>query len=277
MNGLKRGIIAAGLLLSMGAGMSADVEAFTLTNVPDARPAVGSDSHTAFQLPSDPSFLQTDNGGSEGGEPKSKSKAFMYSLLLPGLGQRYAGDKTGARTFFVIEAAIWTSFIVFEVQGHVREQGYQDFAGVFAGVSGDHSDDYYSIISEYNSWIEYEEAIKTEGRFSLYPEGDAETLEEYFVQNRVSDYEPWLWRSVDDRRDFRSRRSSSERSYRRALYAVAAAMANRAASAFFAIKATNDANERLKENRIGYRLEFGAPVRHPGDAFQTGVSLVATF
>jgi hypothetical protein len=54
-------------------------------------------------------------------------------------------------------------------------------------------------------------------------------------------------------------------------------MVNRVASAFFAIKAANDANEKLEEDRVGYRLEVGAPVARPEDGIQTGLTFVATF
>ena len=255
---------------------SAGAEAFTLRKMPDVG-LTGLADGTETKPVLDASFLlEEPSGGIEA--PKSKGKAVMYSLLLPGLGHWYVGDKRGARTFFVIEAVTWTAFVVFEVQGRLREEGYEDFAQVFAGVTGDnHSDDYYDIIAEYDSWVDYEMAVKTEGRFALYPDGDAAALEEYFVENRVSDYEPWEWRSPDTRRDYRGIRSASKRSYRRALYAVAVAAVNRAASAFFAIKATNDANERLEKDRIGYHLEFGAPVVHPGDGVQTGLTFVATF
>jgi hypothetical protein len=149
---------------------------------------------------------------------------------------------------------------------------------VFAGISSsDHSDDYYSIIAEYDSWVAYEAAVKSEGRFAIYPDADAAALEEYFVENRVSDYEAWEWKSADVRREFRSSRSSSKTSYRRALYAVAVAGANRVASAFFSLKATNDANRALAGRRVGYRLEIGAPVYHTDAGLQTGVSIVGSF
>jgi hypothetical protein len=264
----RKSLILAACLVCLH--VSAGAETFSLRNVPDvgARGSDAGDTVPAWLAPSTET-VET---------PKSTGKAAMYSLLLPGLGQHYAGDKRGARAFFAAEVAAWTAFIVFEVQGRLREEGYEDYAQVFAGVAGnDHSDDYYAIISEYDSWVDYETAVKTEGRFALYPEGDAATLEEYFVQNRVSDFEPWEWSNSDARRDYRSRRSSSKSSYRNALYAVAFGIVNRVASAFFAIKAANDANEKLEEDRVGYRLEVGAPVARPEDGIQTGLTFVATF
>lgn len=273
--GLARVLCSALLLFLLPAGSRA--ETFSLRNLPPVDTAESGKTGDRSQTAVPPGVAQIEEAAGEA-VPKSKSKAILYSLLLPGWGHYYVGDKQGAATFLTIEAATWTTFIVFEVQGYLREEGYQDYAQVFAGISGaDHSDDYYSVIAEFDSWTDYEESIKSEGRFALYPDAGAAALEEYFVEHRVSDYEPWVWKSADVRRDFRSNRSSSKTSYRRALYAVAVAAANRVASAFFVIKATNDANESIQGNRVGYHLEFGAPVEHPQDGLQTGVSFIASF
>ncbi|MEJ2719590.1 MAG: hypothetical protein P8181_00435 [bacterium] len=264
---LGRRILSALVALSFIAAAAGDVGAQSLRTAP----AVTSGGEPAgFQIPDNPAFLQT-------AEPREKSgkRAFVYSLLLPGLGQWYAGDKAQARLFFAVEGTIWASFAVFMIQGYIREEDYKEFAQVFAGVSStDHSDDYYSVIGEYNSWIPYEESVKSEGRFEFYPNTDARTLENYWIENRVSDYEPWVWQSADVRRNFRSQRSASRRSYRRGLYAAAAALLNRAASSFFAIGAAKRAN---RQEPIGYRVEVGAPWEGPDSGFRTGLSIVKTF
>jgi hypothetical protein len=227
-------------------------QSFSLRNAPVAAASASAGERGVPQIREDSALLQMEASGDARGAPKSKTKAIFYSLLVPGWGHYYVGDKTGAAAFLSVEAATWASFIVFETQGYLRRDGYEDYAHVFAGISGgDHSDDYYGLIAEYDSW--------------------------YFVENRISDFEPWEWKSSDVRRDFRGLRSSSKRSFRWGLYAVAVAAANRAASAFFVIKATNDANRRLDADRIGYRVEFGPPVVHPGEGVQAGLSFVATF
>ncbi len=271
---INRLVLFCLIVLAAAIPLAAHAQTFTLRNAPLTGDVVWGASSGGGHS----GMFQTESSDENVYEQKSKSKAFLYSLLVPGLGHYYVGDKQGAKTFFIVEAAIWTSFIFFEVQGHIREEGYQDYAQVFAGVSGGNkSDDYYSIIGQYDSWVAYEESLKNEGRFALYPDADWQTIEEYFIENRVSDYEPWVWRSADERRIFRSSRSDSKRSYRRALYGVALAAANRAAASFFSLGAANKANEELDRNSVRYGLEFGAPVDHLGDHFETGVSFVATF
>ncbi len=263
----EKRIVCAVVALTFVLAIAVDASAQSLRTAPRVDLGGGT---AGFDIPDNPAFLQT--GGSQ---EKSATRAMMYSLLLPGLGQWYAGDKQQAKLFFGIEGAIWVSFAVFMVQGYVREEDYKEFAQVFAGVgSTDHSDDYYSIIGEYNSWIPYEEYVKSEGRFEFYPNVDTRTLEDYWTDNRVSDYEPWVWQSADVRRNFRNQRSASRRSYRRALYAAAASLLNRAASSFFAIGAANKAN---RSEALGYHLEVGAPWERPDAGFQTGLSIVKTF
>jgi hypothetical protein len=272
---MRRRGLGAAVALVVFLAASASAEPFSLRTAPVVPEA---SAEGTPRISENTALLQLESADGSNSAPKSKSKAVFYSLLLPGWGHYYVGDKTGARVFFTIEVATWTSFIVFETQGYLRKDGYEDYAQVFAGIDGaDHSDDYYSIIAEYDSWMEYEKTVKSEGRLALYPNADAAALEKYFVENRVSDFETWEWKSADVRRDFRSLRSSSKTSFRRGLYALAVAAANRAASAFFVIKATNDANQKIEGERVGYRVEFGPPVAHAGEGLQTGLSFVATF
>ncbi len=174
--------------------------------------------------------------------PLSTGKAVLYSLLLPGLGDWKLGHKDRAAVFFAVEGVIWVSFIAFEVQGSDYEEEYQDLAARFAGVtSTDHSDDFYATIRDYDSAEEYEASIKNEGQFELYPNIGSEALDRYFTENRVEDYEPWLWASTDRRLQYSEVRSASKTAYRRADYMLAAAATNRVVSAIFAYAAARSA------------------------------------
>ena len=124
-------------------------------------------------------------------------------------------------------------------------------------------------------WEADENEIKAEGRLVLFPDIDTQSLDDYFVENRVADFEPWVWASEDDRFLYRNKRFSSKRAGRRATWALWTAAANRVVSAVFAVKAARDFNERLGGQ--AYHIEFGPPRYHPEDEVQTGVSLVGQF
>ena len=181
---------------------------------------------------------QYDAGVGAAAEPLSPGKAVLYSLLLPGLGDYKLGNHGRAAVFFAVEGAIWVSYAVFETQGSSREDEYQELAVRFAGVTRTgHSDDFYATIRDYDDSDEYEADVKDDGRFDLGQVLTSAQLEQYFIENRVTDYEPWRWDSLERRLQYSELRSSSKTSYRRADYMFAAAAANRLVSAIFAYSA----------------------------------------
>jgi hypothetical protein len=245
----------------------------SLTTIPESQAA----AVTLRPSPTiDFSLNETEAGERIGGG--SQAKAVWYSLLLPGLGDYYLGNTTRAKAFFIAEAAVWTSFIVFEVQGYLREDGYKDFAITFGGVNGsDYSDDYYRILSQYNSIEEYEEAIKKEGRYELYPNSDYTALQNYYLSQRISDIEPWEWPSDEKRWEYRSIRKGSRQAKRRAMYSIAAGVANRIVSSLFALKSARDLSSDNVSADGRYHLQFGHPCMDFRDPLRTGVTIVRTF
>jgi hypothetical protein len=268
--------------------VATDGPAFTLRVAPNPSPCsrvVEPSDHSEFALEGNGRVRSWDSSsplqGSEEtgmGGAVSVRRAVFYSFLLPGLGDYYIGRRGRAKAFFIAEAAIWTSFIAFETQGWLREGGYKDFSMTFAGISrDDHSDDYYRLLAEFNTSREYEEAIKREGRYFLYPNDNHDALEDYFLAHKVSDFEPWEWRDVDKRLEYRKIRKGSRQAYRRAVYSLATALANRFVSCLFTLKSARDFNRRGISRSGGFHIEFGYPRFNAGDPFQTGLMLVRRF
>lgn len=223
------------------------------------------DSLPATTAAADPSAAWELEAEGVGTAPLSPTKAVLYSLLLPGLGDYKLGNKGRATAFFAVEGLIWISYAVFEVQGGQREDEYEDLAARFAGVSGTgHSDDFYARLREYDNSDEYEADVKLDGRIELSDDGryldriSAEALDQYFTEHRVDDYQPWQWSSHDRRLQYSEVRSSSKTSYRRADYMFAAAAANRVVSAIVAYSAARHANQA---SEVGYRLDFAPAAR----------------
>ncbi len=187
-------------------------------------------------------------------EPLSPGKAVLYSLLIPGLGDYKLGNHGRAAAFFAVEGAIWVSYAVFQMQGSGREDEYQNLAVQFAGVTQTgHSDEFYATIREYDNSAIYEADVKDDGRFELRQVLTSAELQQYFIENRVADYEPWQWTSLERRLQYSEMRSSSKTSYRRADYMFAAAAANRVVSAIFAYAAARGMH---KDTDVGYRLDL---------------------
>lgn len=257
--------LAAVLVLAPTAGAGND--GFSLRHIPevvfessasDAAPAWTADAATA------------------GPGELSMGRAILYSLVMPGWGDYYAGHTYRARYFFIAEAAAWGSFAVFRIQAHRDEDRYKDFAVQFAGVTRtDHSDDFYVEVREWDSSDEYEAYIKAVGRAELEPNVSADALDRYYTDERVSDFEPWQWESFDRRLQYAELRSASKNAYRRSHFSLAAAAVNRVVSAVFAYQAVKSQRSALSENGR-YHIDFTPPPRY-ADAYDAAVSIVRTF
>lgn len=217
-------------------------------------------------MPASALHASFEDGPAATGAPISATRAVLYSLLLPGLGDYMLGNRNRAVSFFAVEGGIWISYGVFKVQGHQREEDYQQLAVQFAGVSRTgHSDEFYATLREYENSTDYEADVKNNGRFDLGRALTNAELETYFIENRLPDYEPWQWQSLDRRLQYSEVRSASKTSYRRANYMLAAAAANRVVSAIFAYAGARSAASR---HDLGYRIDVS-----PGD---TGLIVALT-
>jgi hypothetical protein len=161
-------------------------------------------------------------------EGKSMGKALLMSLVLPGAGQHYLGNHARARTMYVSEAGVWTTFAYFRVQGNQRRERYEELAELFAGVEGGQDDDYYKALAYYVSSDEYNIDVMREARFR-YP-FDRDRQLEYFEANAFFGDDAWEWDSLELQREFRDTRTASKESYRRAVLTTGFAVLSRVVS-----------------------------------------------
>lgn len=178
------------------------------------------------------------------------------SFLLPGLGQYRMGHKTRAKIYFALEGINWIIFGTSMIQGYSREQEYEEYAVVYAQVTGTgHSSDYYSTIGEYMSNYGpggYNESVRWDARDLYYP--DAEAMDAYYEANAITGSMSWRWRTEDAFKNYNVLYDGSSSAYRRALYSVMFALSLRVVSGIDAIFLARKADS--------------APVEEPG-----GVSL----
>jgi hypothetical protein len=198
---------------------------------------------------------------------KSRVKALALSALLPGAGQYYAGKKGRANFFFLAESAIWTSFVVFEVQGYLRKGNYRDYAELMTGVdTEDKSDEFLRIIGQYMQSDpgpgSYNESIRREAR-ALYPD-DRERQEQYLLENGYFGDDAWQWQSEEDQARYRDLRKKSQLSFRRATYMLGLAIANRILSAMDAARSVSGSAEAPREP-LGLRFEMRPDPEFPSD------------
>jgi hypothetical protein len=163
-------------------------------------------------------------------------KLLGLSLLLPGLGQRSLGATNRGYAFMGVEAAIWSAFGVFQVQGNRREDSYVEMAKLFAGVpspSGRDSD-YYRLLGSYRSSDEYDDEVRRDAR-ARYG-GDLQGRADYFEQHRIQDDQVWYWSSKSDWQRYKDKRQDSNTAYKHAETMIGLAVANRLIAAVDALR-----------------------------------------
>ena len=97
---------------------------------------------------------------------KKLGLAIMYSLLLPGMGEFYAGNYSSGKYFTIADALLWGSYIGFHTYGNMRKSDYKSFAASYGGVNNSGKNDtYYSTIGNYINIQEYNDRQALERNF----------------------------------------------------------------------------------------------------------------
>lgn len=227
----------------------------------------------------DGTWLAAQIGGNRGDEAPREEKveeesgsdrvdgrrAMLYSLLLPGLGQQYAGRAERARVGYAVEAAIWASFLTFQIQKGQREDRYVEFAERFAGASASGKDaEYWRTLANFERSEgdagSANELIRRQAR-ALYPD-DREAQQAYEQSNGYFGDRAWDWQTSDNLARYRQLRGRALDSEDRATYSIALALVHRVISVVDAARVAHQANKaasgqsRLLEprGRLGLKL-----------------------
>jgi hypothetical protein len=178
---------------------------------------------------------------------KSAPLAILYSVLLPGMGELYAGNYDSGKYFTIAEGALWGVFTGFELYANWKRDDYKSFASAKAGVSLDGKDaDYFANVGVYISSEEYNRQMDLAGNFNK-------------VYTSPSAY--WKWVNNDDRKEYRSMWSSSENAFNNVKFVVGALVLNRVISAVNAVRLVSAYNKNLPVE-TSWNLSFGVDY-HP--------------
>lgn len=159
----------------------------------------------------------------EKAEGPSPGRAFLYSLVLPGAGQIYAGSGKMAQIFLGSEGLLWATFLTFRAYGHSKQSDYRNYAAVHAGITNAGKDyDYYVAIENYNDIRAYNEAkLQQRAVDEMYPEDAIHS---------------WEWDSEASREAYERMRISSDRAFRRSLFVVGGIVVNHLVSGIDAVR-----------------------------------------
>jgi len=162
--------------------------------------------------------------------PRSPQKAFALSLLLPGLGHRYAhgGNWRGAASVFAAtDVSLWLGLLGTRWQRAQRIQGYETLAATRADalIQGK-TRTFFLNLATYRSSDEF---LDTALRNRAWDQVE-------YVSDRA--YQ-WEWATEEDYLTFRDLREDAESLRRRSQFLVATLVANRLIAGLTALRAAN--------------------------------------
>lgn len=154
---------------------------------------------------------------------KSPLQAGLYSLLLPGMGERYLGTYQSGKYFTIAEGALWLTWGSFRSYSAWVKNDARNFAAQSAGVIRSGKNDQYFIdIGNFRSVHDYNEQAQRD-------------RDPHKVYDPASSYF-WEWETDQQREEYRQLRVSSDRALNNSKFVVAAIIVNHVASAVNAVR-----------------------------------------
>ncbi|GAJ05722.1 unnamed protein product [marine sediment metagenome] len=148
------------------------------------------------------------------------------SAIIPGLGELIQGEKSKARSFFVIEGSIWLTYLGFSYFGHKIDQSAKVFAIDHAGANPAQRDaEYFDALESYFSSDDHNLGVERDASW-LYPD-DPQRQQEYIQEHSYFGSDAWEWDTLSNQSDYWRRRKSARENIRRASFMPGFAIINR--------------------------------------------------
>ena len=157
-------------------------------------------------------------------EPRSPKAAAFLSVLVPGVGELYAGGRRSGRFFLFMEATFWTGVFTFRQLASSRRSTFQSYAAAHSGVqAAGKQNSFFDEMVRYRSIYDRNasEALRRGAEAALLPETPD------FI---------WEWDSEASRQQFQELRSRETSARQAALMFGGALVFNRFASAINAAR-----------------------------------------
>lgn len=184
---------------------------------------------------------------------KSVGFAVIYSLLLPGMGELYAGDYGTGKYFTGAEGVLWLGLAAVDLHARSLRDDARSYAALHADFNPSGKDDiYYINVGNFDDVYAYnEQVLRDRDAYKLY--------------EPASSY--WRWDAAANRELYRDRRVSSDAMFNNTRFVVAALAVNRVLSAINAARLVVSGNREGSGGviDIGARV-LGGPLRPHGIA-----------
>lgn len=191
---------------------------------------------------------------------KSAPLAILYSLLLPGMGELYAGNYNTGKYFTIAEGVLWGTFAGMKYYSNWQKDNYLAYATSEGGVSVQgKDDDYFASIGNYMNIEDYNHEKELERDYAS-------------VYSEKTDY--WNWKDDNQRKEYRNIWRSSEQASNNLRFVVGAMIINRVISAINAARIVGSYNRTLKE--MTWNVSVGT-ISNPGSETGLSVNFVKSF
>lgn len=165
---------------------------------------------------------------------KSVGLAAVYSFLLPGMGELYAGGFNSGKYFLLAEGLLWLSYAAIDIHASSQREDARVFSAVHAGVNRSGKDDQFFVnVGNFASVDDYNDKKLRDRELDL-------------VYDPAQGYN-WRWDSEASRQTFRDQRVASENMFNNRKFVGAAILVNHVASAINAARAAIAHNSALGE------------------------------
>ena len=172
---------------------------------------------------------------------KSVMLAITYSLLLPGMGELYAGNYSSGKYFTIAEGVFWGTYIGMNTYSNWKKDRYHSFAASNGGVNVAGKDDgYFTNIGIYTDINEYNDDMARNGDFNK-------------MYNTKLDY--WKW-TGSDRTTYRTMWTAGEQAHNNLRFVVGALVLNRVVSAINAARIAAAYNKHAPQ-QLGWNISAG--------------------
>jgi hypothetical protein len=189
-----------------------------------------------------------DNSKQSVQKTKSTKKAILYSALVPGWGEYYAGRKDKAKYFFAVEAITWIAYFSYRTYGNWRKDDMIRLAAEKAGANLNGRDDhFYDMVGFYEDVHEY----NTLGRITDPSRPYYHDTTEFY----------WNWQGADERENYRELKNSFRSAFKNSETVIGLAILNRLISIVDAVRDVKSYNRKLNDpfykttNRIKLEID----------------------
>ncbi|NUN09636.1 MAG: hypothetical protein HUU54_10715 [Ignavibacteriaceae bacterium] len=188
-------------------------------------------------------YLVSANTSSLNPEKKKTILGIIYSFILPGMGEYYAGDYSTGKYFTIADGAFWGTYLGMSYYSSHLRDNYITYSRSNGGTTGEgKDDDYYANIGNYRDIYQYNDEMAFQRRF-----------DEMYDENTHF----WKWNTTGERKSYRNMWVSSQQTKNSLRFVVGAAILNRVASTVNAVRLIVRHNKGLeKENMTSVTVDY---------------------